>query len=153
MLRELGYASSSYRRAESLVIQDSDRSAWNLRPSKKSRQGKAYAELEAKLEVEHRLRAEAMRTAWEEAEAQTRIEIEFRIQAERKARVEAEYRFEIERNAREAAERRAERMMGTARRAHPEAIARVQDEMMARVQAEQQAITEKRGAEKGVRNL
>ena len=42
----------------------------------------------------------------------------------------------------------AEAMVGSARRAHADAIVKAQAEMMARVRAEQQAITEKRAAEK-----
>lgn len=163
MLRELGCFSSPY--VDAYVKGDSVRSARSPGLSIPPDHQKAYEELQAQLEVERRLRAEAIKLAeaikkeWEEAEARMRNEIEFRVQAERKAREEAEARLEIERKAREEAERRDEKRIDTAGLERAEAIttsaggianglnpmlAQALAEMMARVQAEQQAIIEER---------
>jgi hypothetical protein len=136
---------------------------------------KTYEELEAQLQVERALcaeaisRAEAMKKAWEEAETKLRIEIELRVQAERKARGEAEPRLEIEHSAREEAGHSAEKTFDTAGLAHTAitthrangfsginpVLAQVLDEMMARVHTEQQEIIEKRSraaAEESTKN-
>jgi len=125
---------------------------------------KTYEELEAQLEVERRLRAEAvsraeaMKKAWEEAESKLRIEIELRAQAERKAGEGAEARLEIEHGTREEVGLRAEKTFDTAGLADAAittsptngffdanpVLAQALDEMMARVHAEQRAIIEKR---------
>ena len=110
-------------------------------------QSNAYAELRRELDAEIRLRAQAMRQTWQEAEDLARIEITLRIQAEKKARQEAEARLEIERRARCEAERQIELLGVPIRRAHPETIAKAQREMIERVRAEQQlAVSELRAA-------
>jgi len=110
-------------------------------------QSNAFAALSRELDAEIRLRAQAMRETWQEAEDLARIEIALRIQAEKKARQEAEARLEIERRARCEAERQIELLGIPIRRAHPETIARAEREMLARVRAEQQlAVSELRAA-------
>jgi hypothetical protein len=114
--------------------------------SKRLQQGHAYAQLRRELDTEFRVRAQAMRETWREAEDLARTEIALRIQAEQKARKEAEVRLEIERRARREAERKIEMLVGPLRRAHPETIARAEREMIARVRAEQSAISKSRAA-------
>jgi predicted metal-dependent hydrolase len=114
--------------------------------TRRLQQGEAHAELRRELDAEFRLRAQAMRATWQEAEERARTEIALRIQAEQKARQEAESRLEIERMARREAERRIEKMVGPLRDAHPETIAKAESEMIARVQAEQLAISKSRAA-------
>jgi len=110
---------------------------WLLR---RLRQHKAYNELKARLHLDLQLHAHAMKEALQEAEEKVRVEIALRIEAERKARQEAEARLELERVARQAAERKVRWLSGPKRRAHPEAIAKAEREMISRVKAEQLAI-------------
>jgi len=132
---------ASYHRVDASLAQKL--TAFRRWLSRRLQQGNVYAELRRELDAEFRLRAQAMRDSWQEAEELARTEIALRIQAEQKARLEAEARLEIERRARREAERR---MVGRIRRAHPETIARAEREMIARVQAEQSAISKLRAA-------
>ena len=108
--------------------------------SRRLRQRKAHNELKAQLDRELLLHAQALREAFQDAEEKARAEITLRIQAEQEARLEAEVRLEIERAARREAERRFEWLYGPLRRAHPEAIAKAEREMVSRIKAEQVAI-------------
>ena len=128
-----------YRRVDASLTQSlTALRSWLAR---RLQQGEAHAELRRELDAEFRLRAQAMRATWQEAEEKARTEIALRIQAEQKARREAEARLEIERMARREAERRIEKMVGPLRDAHPETIAKAESEMIARVRAEQLAIS------------
>ena len=135
---------TSYRRVDASLAQGLR--ALRSWLSKRLQQGKAYADLRKEIDAEFRLRVQAMRETWQEAEDLARTEIELRIQAEQKARQEAEARLEIERRARCEAERQVKLLGVPIRRAHPETIARAEREMIARVQAEQLAISKSRGA-------
>jgi hypothetical protein len=138
ILRKLPLASYHRRVDASLAQRLTALRSWL---SRRLQQSNAYAELRRELDAEIRLRAQAMRETWQEAEELARVEIALRIQAERNARQEAEARLEIERRARCEAERQIELLGIPIRRAHPETIARAQSEMIARVQAEQSAIS------------
>ena len=86
---------------------------------------------------------QAMMKAFQEAEERVCAEIALRIQAEEKARQEGEARLELERVVQRILDRGAKQVSGTARRAHPETIAKAQREMMSRVMAEQQAVADR----------
>jgi hypothetical protein len=164
MLRELDCLSAPC--VDSHVNEDSNRSTRNLGLLIPPDPQQSYEELESQLQIERKLRTEAMsraeslEKALEEAESKMRIEIELRVQAERKAREDAESRLEIEHKVRgEAEQRRTDQMTDTADFVQAEAIttspsngffeanpvlAQALDEMMARVHAEQREIIEKR---------
>lgn len=134
--------------------------AWHMRRTMMRQE----LEVERRLRMEAVSRAEAMKRACEEAESRMRIEIELRIQAERRARDEAAARLKIEAMPCEEAERRAGKMINSAAFARTErptsiaggmtngssdlnpAVARALAEMMARVRAEQQEAMEKRAS-------
>ena len=156
------------REMETRLAEEEQLRAEAIKKAREEAESKARVEVEVRVEAERKAREEAEyrlqleRQAREDAERKGKLEIQARLEAERVAREEAEAKAADVAAASAAAERlmheaaskpdsdaiqlrkEADKIAGTARRAHADAIARVKAEMDARIEAERQAAAHKR---------